>query len=107
MKILVVLVCVCAAAITVWLASGRAEAEPSMLEPEIQAWFDDNLRDPESLQVISVQNGEGMVDGYRGVAVAFRSKNGYGGYGEPEMAMFKVKNGRAELWMKTPYVPER
>jgi hypothetical protein len=79
--------------------------EPSPLVPEIQAWFNDSLKDPGSLQIIKVDTAK-PVNGVVGHYVAYRSKNGYGGYNDPEVILFKVGNGKATAELRMPYVPD-
>lgn len=106
MKMFLLVVVVCVAIAAGYWAWSRPEPSKSPLVPEIQAWFNDSLKDPDSLQIIRVDTGENVVDGMTGHAVVFRSKNGFGGYGDPEVILFKVGNGRAIASMRFPYVPD-
>ncbi len=54
---------------------------------QVKRWFNENARDPDSLQFIEWSPVVKTANGYK-VRVKFRAKNGFGGYNEPEQRFF-------------------
>lgn len=72
--------------------SARAAVENSQWDrsvSQVKQWLNENTRDPESLQFIEWSPVMKTGNGYT-VRVKFRTKNGFGGYDEPEQRFFTL-----------------